>query len=41
MALVGEKKERQSTIKKKNKLKDPTTYWHYLEAEGGKCLRDI
>ena len=41
MAAVGEKKERQSVTKKANKLKDPTTYWHYLEVEGSKCLRDI
>lgn len=41
MALVGEKKERQSATKKANKLKDPTAYWFHLEANGSKSLKDI
>ena len=39
---VGEQKVKSTTTKKnKIQLKDPKTYWFYLEAEGKHCLRDI
>lgn len=40
MATQGEKKVRLAQAKVP-RLKDPTSYWKYLEEEGKKCLQDI
>lgn len=40
MATVGEKRVKAAKVKAE-RLKDPKSYWMYLEAEGKHCLRDI
>lgn len=37
----GETIKQQGHALRKVKLKEPSTYWKYLESEGSKCLRDI
>ena len=41
MATVGEQKVKAAKTKKKITLMQSSTYWKFLEEEGGKCLRDI